>query len=330
MTDVLSSTNRKTSYFKFDLQTENSKTVQLLCYSPKKRKPLQTPYTNKVPIKVKAKLNKKRLLSTTDEYTLDKDTEVELSDKLSFDFNPKLDDHLHSVAQSLKANIYTVIDLKVKVIMKNENKQSILVEGQPTYNCDTLVADETECIKLVLWENKIDEVHAGKSYHFQNVTIRMFDDDKFINTNQSTIIKEIDAISNINLENPHIKDNIITGKIIGVNVKKTTCCVACNKELMSENDDDEIYTCTNKYCAIKSLLSLCNTKVVAQLVLKTEKEIATYVAFNDGLLSFLSKINHQVSSLTQLDMNVLEKMLLTSKEQKMIADKSSKIICQFL
>lgn len=42
--------------------------------------------------------------------------------------------------------------------MKNEKKQSVLHDGQPTYHCDTLAADHTDCVKLVLWEGKIDGV----------------------------------------------------------------------------------------------------------------------------------------------------------------------------
>ena len=317
----------KTNYFRFNLQTDKSDTVQLVCYSPKKRKTLQTPYDNKSPIKVKTRLNKRRLSSTANEYTVDKDTEIELSNKLPFEFNSSLDDHLYTIEQASQADIYTTVDLKVKIIMKSENKQSVLQEGRPTYNCDTLVADHTNCIKLVLWEDKIDEVHSGKSYHFRNVTVRRFNDDKYINTNQSTIIKEIENITNINLENPQIKDNIITGKIVGVNIKKTTCCVACNKAITTESEED-MYTCKN--CSMTTLISLCNTKVVAQIVVKTTKDISTYVAFNDGLLSFLANIKYSELSFSQLDVKTIENLLLKSDSQRMIADRASKIICQFL
>ncbi len=329
LTKILTSTNRKTNYFRFDLQTDNQETVQLVCYSPKKRKTLETPFDKKRPIKFKARLNKKRLSSTTNEYTLDKDSEIEPSNNLPFDFNSSLDDHLHTVEQALQADIYKTVDLKVKIIMKNENKQSILHDGRPTYNCDSLVADHTDCIKLVLWEDKIDEVHSGKSYHFQNLTLRRFDEDKYVNTNQSTIIKEIEDITNINLDMPQIKNNTITGKIIGVKVKKTTCCVACNKAITcTTQNEDDIYSCSN--CSMTTLLSLCPTKVVGQIVLKTSKDISTYVAFNDGLLSFLANTKSTELSLSQLDTKTIENLLLKAGNQKMIADKTSKIICQFL
>lgn len=121
--------------------------------------------------------------------------------------------------------------------------------------------------------------------------------EKNINTKPSTVVKEIGNITNVNLENPKIKDNTITSQIIGVNIKKTTYCVACNKVITIETEED-IYTCNN--CSMTTLISLCNTKVVAHIVLKTSNDISTYVAFNDGKVNFLANIKYAESSLSQL------------------------------
>lgn len=47
LTEVLTSSKRNTNYLRFNLQTDNSETVQLVCYSPKKRKPFKSPMTRK-------------------------------------------------------------------------------------------------------------------------------------------------------------------------------------------------------------------------------------------------------------------------------------------
>lgn len=126
------------------------------------------------------------------------------------------------------------------------------------------------------------------------------------------MVKEISNITNVNLENSQIKDNTITGQIIGVNIKKTTCCVACNKAITTETEDD-IFTCNNS--SMTTLISLCNTKVVAQIVLKTSDDISTYVAFNDGLVSFLANIKYTESSLSQLQVQTLQNLPLKSGNQ---------------
>ena len=65
---------------------------------------------------------------------------------------------------------------------------------------ECIVADSTDSIKLVLWESIIDKVNAGNSYKFQNVTIRLFDDERFLNTNKDTIVTEIPILPDVNLE----------------------------------------------------------------------------------------------------------------------------------
>ncbi|CAH3114569.1 unnamed protein product [Pocillopora meandrina] len=83
--------------------------------------------------------------------------------------------------------------------MKNVKKQSVLHDGQPTYHCDTLAADHTDCVKIV--------------------TLRRFDDDKYVGTDHH---HEGKNIADINLENLHIKNHIISGQIIRVSVKDDT------------------------------------------------------------------------------------------------------------
>lgn len=106
--------------------------------------------------------------------------------------------------------------------MKTSNPY-FMMGDPPTIVTLDLVADHTDCIKLVLWEEKNDEVQSRKSYHFSNVTLWRFGDDKYVNTNQSTILKKTKNMIEVNLENPLINNNIISGKRIRVNIKK--CCM---------------------------------------------------------------------------------------------------------
>ena len=71
---------------------------------------------------------------------------------------------------------------------------------------DTIVADDTGTIKqLILWKQVIDYVHTGLSYHFNNLTIRIFDDQTFVKSNELTTVEPIDDIT-IHMESPEIKD----------------------------------------------------------------------------------------------------------------------------
>ena len=78
---------------------------------------------------------------------------------------------------------------------------------------------------------------------------------------------------------------------------------------------------THKNCSMIALSSLCNTKVVRQIVLKTSTDISTYIAFNTKCMK---------SSLSQLEVKTIRNLLLKSSNQEIIADRASKINCQFL
>jgi hypothetical protein len=43
----------------------------------------------------------------------------------------------------LSANIYETVDLKVKVMIKNNDKQKVVRGDKTRYKVDTIVADET-------------------------------------------------------------------------------------------------------------------------------------------------------------------------------------------
>ena len=46
-------------------------------------------------------------------------------------------------------------------------------------------------VPIVLWEELIDSVDTGLSYHFNHLTIRIFDDEKFVNSNELTTVEPI-------------------------------------------------------------------------------------------------------------------------------------------
>lgn len=329
LSKIKTASNGTTNYFDLKLQMSDDKSVRLVCFSPPKRKVLQTAYEKRSPVKIEANLNtRKRLYSDSEEYTVPKNAKI-MPTELQFNFNEDLDNHLHVVNEALKANIYTSVDLKVKVIIKEENKNPIVQDTKTRYKCDTLVADVTGCAKLVLWEDMINKVARGKCYHFKNITVRIFDDEKYLNTNESTTVEEIDDIQNVNIDAPEIKNNLLKVKVVGVNIKKSPSCLACNHTFPTKEEPapDEEITRTN--CSITTLTSFCNTKLVAQIIVKTTKELATYTCFKDGIESFLKNVKC-AKSLTEIEPAELKQLLLKSGEQTIIVDKKAKIIAQFL
>ena len=59
---------------------------------------------------------------------------------------------LHTVEQTLGADIYEIVDLKVKIITKSQSKQSVMKNQVSMQKIDIIVAYDTGKIKLILWE----------------------------------------------------------------------------------------------------------------------------------------------------------------------------------
>ena len=61
----------------------------------------------------------------------------------------------------------------------------------------TIIADATGFIKLAVWNNQIDSIKTDVCYKFQNVTVRMFDNELYLTTNIYTKFEEIDDLTDV-------------------------------------------------------------------------------------------------------------------------------------
>ena len=139
------------------------------------------------------------------------------TDHLSLPFNPSMGNRLPTLKQMLETDIFEIVDLKVQIITKSQSKQSVMKNPVSMPKIDTIVADDTDTTKLILWEQLIGSVRTGLSYHFNNLTIRIFDDEKFVNSNELTTVEPIDDII-IQLETPEIKDKLLVGQCITIGI----------------------------------------------------------------------------------------------------------------
>ncbi len=309
------------------VQTSDENAVRVVCFSPEKRVNLQQCQSKQTPVSITEVRRSEKRLCSFDEYTMFKKSKV-IPTKVDFGFNSDVSNRLRTVTQVLAADLYETVDIKVKVMIKEEEKQTIIHENQTKYKVDSLVGDETDCIKLVLWENAIDKVRAGKSYHIENCKVRIFDDLKFLNTNEFTKISEIDDIVNVNLSTPELKSHLITGVCAGVDIKRSDCCISCNTALgKAEIGQKTTVKCPK--CQITMLASSIKTKLVCQLLMNVEGKLSSYTAFNDAIESFCRIVNYNKTA-AEVDEEQLTLKLLSAGQQKLLVDKSAKKICQFL
>ena len=108
-----------------------------------------------------------RFSSSTEEYTISKKSKITTT-TLQFPFRESFSDRFYTISQVLDANPFETVDIKVNILTKSENKQAVVHGERTRYKTDCIVADETNSIKLVVWEEDIDKVDAGKCYHIEN------------------------------------------------------------------------------------------------------------------------------------------------------------------
>jgi hypothetical protein len=189
------------------MQTSPSETVNLVCYSPEKRRDLKQcqdkPASLEISSAVKSPLisglhrRKRNILSP-------KKAESPPT-QLDFDYDESFSNRYHTLRQASDAAVFTTMDIKVKIMLKPEEKEPVCVRGTTKLKVDAMVADRTNSTKLALWENCIDKVHICKSYHVQNCKVHMFNDTKFLSTNDKTVISEIETIIDVNLDGLDIR-----------------------------------------------------------------------------------------------------------------------------
>ena len=93
----------------------------VVCYSPKKRESLKQVFASQSPVKIVGtkKSSKNRFNADTENNCISKHARITPADHLSFPFNPSMGNRLHTVKQILEADIYEIVDLKVKIITKS-------------------------------------------------------------------------------------------------------------------------------------------------------------------------------------------------------------------
>ena len=140
---------------------------------PQKSISLWTSYSRKKsPIKiVGAQLSSpKRCSSSTAEYTIYKKSKI-TTITLWFPLKESFSNRFYTISQALDAKLCETADIIVKILTKSENKQATVHEERTRYKADCIVVNETNSVKLVLWEEAIDKVNAGKFYHINTILL---------------------------------------------------------------------------------------------------------------------------------------------------------------
>jgi hypothetical protein len=134
--------------------------------------------------------------------------------------------------------------LIAKVIEKGEMETVQTSKGTLT-KIDFIISDTTGCIKLTAWENHIHQLESGKSYDFQNTTVRVWNDVKSLSTSTDSTITMLPDIGEVNEANVHLFRKVTTTrKVMSACCNEISACCICNAEI-TINMELDTYKCSN-------------------------------------------------------------------------------------
>lgn len=137
----------------------------------------------------------------------------------------------------------------------------------------------------------------------------------------------IEDITNVNLDTPELQDHLITGACVGIDIKRSSSCIFCNKTLEQSQLSGTTIKCPN--CRITILISAVKTKLVCQLLMQVDNKILSYTAINDAMQSFCRNMGYD-KMVADIEEEELTLALLNAGSKRHLVDNSAKIISQFL
>lgn len=97
---------------------------------------------------------------------------------------------------------------------------------------DYIIADKFASIKLVVWEKTIN-VDVNKSYTFTNISVRTFNDVKYLTTTKYTTVKQIDNLTETADATSTVQNygKTVQGRVVALTVANFKTCIFCNLKI---------------------------------------------------------------------------------------------------
>ena len=244
--------------------------------------------------------------STTDlEVFVNKHTTIQKSDKV-FALPPTTSCRTVTVDDIYKLPVKTFVNIKVTVCCVEEPE----FISSKSLNCQQMsVADSTGSVRLTVWENEINTMEEGKSYHVQNVSIREFMGNKFVSTSiKGSLIEAIPDIGKVidtqaqeeMSAGPTRTKYIKNVKVVGVQKFDTyTACLKCKGKVMMDDKDEEIGECA-KCKTVQCISEGDNLAAMATLILKPESAKPITLRAFDGVLKKIADVRDAPVTLKSL------------------------------
>ena len=280
------------SYFEFQLQTSPTKAIRAICYSPEKRPKIKDMQEKRIAVSidnVQETIGRRR--ASEEEYTIRKKSRI-TPQIVSYQYDTSFSQMFFSISEIEKISDFQPISVKAKILQKSDS-ETVSVRGNALKKFDVVIADETKAIKLTVWENILN-LDFGKSYIIEGVSVRSFNDEKYLTTTKYTVAKETENIISIEQEQPDSYGKVLIASVVAISVSTYKSCIICNTKLQVDEDSASTIKCGK--CKLTTFVNELLDSSITKLVLKDDLSYSlyTYTVLNTTMNTFLQKFANKI------------------------------------
>lgn len=128
-----------------------------------------------------------------------------------------------------------MVSVKAKVIAKSKVETVFSYKpNKALKKSDTIIADSTDAMRLMLWGQAIEKVELDQSYQFTNWKVCYFNG-RYLNSLQESpiaVCKAVELSSESNAAAARLKptQKEVTGRILAMEINKQHVCVNCKQQ----------------------------------------------------------------------------------------------------
>lgn len=295
------------------LQVEGANKCRAVCFSSSKRQLLLEKKNNKTAVKIS-------------KYSLAKDSETIYINDMTYISKPRPEEYSFQYEESLASVSHkwlslkeaielcepmTVVNIKAKVLDVGETQ---IVSSKQLKMAETIIFDGETTSTLILWEKDVTGVQKGKAYNFEQVRLRVTNDEKIFNTTRNTVIT---VNNDTHLNDVESSELCVESSTKLINIAKiemieefsvSKACLKCKKHIIQYNSQ---YLLKCDFCNYMMRQENCKSYVIVKIIVKefseeTESKELHLTVFHDNIAKLLNTEeiydeNFVCSSLLQLE-----------------------------
>ena len=190
-------------------------------------------------------------------------------------------------------------------IMKIGQKTDIEIFGTTKTKQSVMIADNTNCLELSLFEEFVGNVEESKSYFFTNLSTRDYNNTITLTTTFTSTIKDAPQLLEVQQPDQAPDDVQLRGTVETVQAVILTKCISCRKSLQESTVGPKFARCAS--CGMRQKSSALVGTVSLTLLIKSDSKSNRYKCSHDVLSTFLKIIKKEdiIQNKDEIEENLL-------------------------